>query len=948
MSYYFGKIVKLRNEFFEAFEKENYYQAANLGKDILALYRENKDCKSLEYANDLNNLAIVFDEMGDLDQAIKLYSVVDNLKKELTGEYSVSRADTLNNLGIVLCKNKRYDKAIIVLKLAFTLREQKLGLNHVDTILCQYNLANAYEMQGDITMAIKTNIAAFNRANAKDRFPIEDMADIAYTLAREYGVIGNYKKMLAGYLQTLDLMQKSRGERNLNYFQTLGNLAQTYEKMEEWDSALLYYDKALKIWEKILDKKHLDYVFYLNRMAGVYVEKKDYMQSKVLHQKALKILIDLSGKSNDLVAALYGKLADDFYHLNEIYTALDYKKMEMEVMIQIYGEQSPPAITSISELGFLYAQCGDGDSAFSALEKALRLSKEGDEKAKEGYVNACSGLGEIYKNSHLIAEATEWFASAVFAQNQIPNFNQEKKIKNLLNLAGLYGVSNNWDEYDKNMAATLQACQDAYGQQHPKYAESLVKLAKIHIENAKYSVAYGYLKQAVELQEKLLGEDTKIYAMTMIILGDVLCLLKNFKEAIQTYQKVITVNNASKNWDPVREGICMGKIGIVFSKLGERKKALECFNQAFRLQEDISKEEDFITLARNSVSMYLEAKQWKQAKQILERMIRIQEEETQKAEDLPLHYCQLGIALWQMDQQNEAKEQINHGLHSVNEEFGEESEQAYVVFNMLGDFYQQTQQDKDALAMFQAATKGAKGVNYIENQWKISQVFIGMSKISRAIRCLENARKAVEEEAITAPARYENILYLLVDLYEQKDNYNLAVDRFQKYIDQLSKLDYVDEKKDIQNISRLGDLYSKCGEKDAALNCYEQAAISIKNSFGKTRSYCQAMLKQVELLESLGKEKKAVRLLNLVLDVCVETESTLLESVDILSKCGDHYYTMELFEQAEQCYVLSHDILLAKGGEFSVDRKKRLLTLYNNKKDFKKASLLKSGKRILD
>ena len=63
MGYYIGDIVKLRNKFFEASEKSEFSDAIKYGSEIVKLYRDNNDRESLEYANDVNNLAIIYDNV---------------------------------------------------------------------------------------------------------------------------------------------------------------------------------------------------------------------------------------------------------------------------------------------------------------------------------------------------------------------------------------------------------------------------------------------------------------------------------------------------------------------------------------------------------------------------------------------------------------------------------------------------------------------------------------------------------------------------------------------------------------------------------------------------------------------------------------------------------------------------------------------------------------------
>ena len=52
MGYYIGDIVKLRKEFFDAFDQGEYSKAIKCGNDIINIYKENNDCSGLEYAND--------------------------------------------------------------------------------------------------------------------------------------------------------------------------------------------------------------------------------------------------------------------------------------------------------------------------------------------------------------------------------------------------------------------------------------------------------------------------------------------------------------------------------------------------------------------------------------------------------------------------------------------------------------------------------------------------------------------------------------------------------------------------------------------------------------------------------------------------------------------------------------------------------------------------------
>ena len=101
MAFYIGEIRRMRKEFFEAYKDGDYKKALILGKGILNIYVENDDMDCMEYAVDMSNLAMVYDQVQLYDRAIELYKKAAELKKDYSGE-SLSYADTLNNMAIVL------------------------------------------------------------------------------------------------------------------------------------------------------------------------------------------------------------------------------------------------------------------------------------------------------------------------------------------------------------------------------------------------------------------------------------------------------------------------------------------------------------------------------------------------------------------------------------------------------------------------------------------------------------------------------------------------------------------------------------------------------------------------------------------------------------------------------------------------------------------------------
>ena len=86
MAFYIGEIRRVRKEFFEAYKDGDYKKAIVLGKNLLHIYVENDDCDCMEYAVDMSNLALVFDQLHIYDRAAEYYKKAAELKKDYSGE----------------------------------------------------------------------------------------------------------------------------------------------------------------------------------------------------------------------------------------------------------------------------------------------------------------------------------------------------------------------------------------------------------------------------------------------------------------------------------------------------------------------------------------------------------------------------------------------------------------------------------------------------------------------------------------------------------------------------------------------------------------------------------------------------------------------------------------------------------------------------------------------
>lgn len=191
----------------------NYGQAEIFYKRTLEISAKVFSNESAQYATDLNNLALVYQEQGRYKEASKKYEeAIEVFKKTLGNEQLVAHA--LGNLGRAYNLQGKNVEAIEKLEEALQIDEKTIGKEHP-----------VYATHLDY-------------------------------LATVYKVQGRYKEAIEKYEEALPIAEKTIGKEHPAYATHLNNLAGVYRWQGKYDEAIENYEKALQIYIKVLEENH--------------------------------------------------------------------------------------------------------------------------------------------------------------------------------------------------------------------------------------------------------------------------------------------------------------------------------------------------------------------------------------------------------------------------------------------------------------------------------------------------------------------------------------------------------------------------------------------------------------------------------------------------------------------------------------------------------------------
>ena len=101
-----------------------------------------------DFASSLNNLGVLYSDMGDYKAVEPLYKKAIEIRKQALGEEHPDYAQSINNLAVLYRAQGRYDDAEPMYDEALSICRRVLGADHPDTAESLNNLAVLYRVQG--------------------------------------------------------------------------------------------------------------------------------------------------------------------------------------------------------------------------------------------------------------------------------------------------------------------------------------------------------------------------------------------------------------------------------------------------------------------------------------------------------------------------------------------------------------------------------------------------------------------------------------------------------------------------------------------------------------------------------------------------------------------------------------------------------------------------------
>jgi len=246
----------------------------------------------------------------------------------------LSAAVSLSNIAILYKNCADYNNALILFEKVLAIREKVLGIDHPSTATTYNNIANIYYDQREYLKALEWNqksLEITERILGKDH---PSTATTYNNIANIYSAQGEYIKALEWCQKDLEITERFLGKNHPSTATAYNNIASIYSAQGAYIKALEWYQNSLEISESVLGRDHSLTATIYNNIAGICSDQGAYIKALEWYQNSLEIRESVLGKDHPSTAESYNNIANIYRTQGEYIKALEWYKKSYLVLVQ--------------------------------------------------------------------------------------------------------------------------------------------------------------------------------------------------------------------------------------------------------------------------------------------------------------------------------------------------------------------------------------------------------------------------------------------------------------------------------------------------------------------------------------------------------------------------------------------------------------------------------------
>ncbi len=272
----------------------DFYRAKRFYQRVLRIDQKTNDRAG--QASTLNNIGDLYYQQDEYNRAIAYYRESLKIRQEVNDREGI--ATSLRNLGVLYYTNGEYEKALEYFQKSLEIDEADGRQANVPATL--NNIANSYLKQEKVNQALETALKALEEADILAL--IQEEAEISYTLADIYSILGDYEKAYfyqSEYVILEDEIYNQEKEEQIAELQNSYELDRVQREIDKKERQIDLLNKDREIWQ-LLTIIIIGGLLFL--VITVAIQYRSNLQKRKANQLLRAQYLEIQHKNEEITA----------------------------------------------------------------------------------------------------------------------------------------------------------------------------------------------------------------------------------------------------------------------------------------------------------------------------------------------------------------------------------------------------------------------------------------------------------------------------------------------------------------------------------------------------------------------------------------------------------------------------------------------------------------------
>jgi serine/threonine protein kinase len=516
------------------------------------------------------------DRAGGLGRNVTLHLVVDQAEKDITDSFKdrpLVEASIRNTLGSTYSYLGDAPLAIRQFERALALREDKLGPDHLDTLISQDNLAVSYWEVGRTADAIRLYEQTLKQLESKFEPDHPDTLISRNNLANAYLSAGRTKDAIRLHEQTLKQKEIKLGLDHPNTFVSRNNLAAAYRAAGRFTEAIRLHEQTLKQCESLLGLDHPETLDTRNGLAEAYLSAGRTAEAIRLHEQTLKQREASLGSDHPTTLMERNNLAEAYGRAGRIYDAIRLHELILKQKEAKLGPDHPSTLLSRGNLAAAYQSAGRTAEAIPLQEQTLKQKEAKLGPDHPDTLLSRSNLASAYHSAGRTTEAIRLHEQSLKQMETNLGLDHPSTLTARDNLALAYRSAGRIEDAIRLHELSLKQREVKLGADHPDTLTSRHNLANAYRAAGRTADAIRLHEQNLKLCESTLGLD---HPHTLILMGNLSSAYRDagrLADAIRLLEAALDRGRKRSGGFPAQIAWLPGALALTYEQDGQFAKA---------------------------------------------------------------------------------------------------------------------------------------------------------------------------------------------------------------------------------------------------------------------------------------------------------------------------------------------------------------------------------------